>query len=334
MATYIHNREKDDYELKPTPAKPPPARSITKGQIGGATRPTVLGQPGAPIQAGGPRDQYNQRMNELYQMARGMGRGGGRGGGGGRGTFDPGRGAGFQRFEDKSMQYATELMDRESPFGQAATNLRLRDTAQSLDARIQQIRDNFTRIGESGSLAEQKAIQDAQADAEMQRATTVQSMAEAEAQYGLQQSSEVRGWHSQFLQSDTANRQLIMQGKQMSAQAAAASAAASAAREGARMRMMLGIAGAQYAAGESAKRFDMEFDYTANYNRDMMNLQRELASDARAQQNKSDIFGLIGKGIGAIGGLLLGGPAGAAAGAALGGTLTGGGGSNQPQEWA
>ena len=246
---------------------------------------------------------------------------GGKGGKGGGGFKTPEYSQNFKNFQGGLYGYATNLMNDQSPFGQASINVRTRDMDMGNQQTIDKIKADFASRGQAGSPQEQKAIEQADYNNSLQRAGVMQQMAEADAQYGLQKSDVLRQYHDSFNQAEMQNRAMIMQGQQISR--ARAGAAASAASADAKWKIMMELNLADKAAGMGqdyeqqqfgrymqGAQFDYgkassneEFQYTKQYNSQMMQLQKDLASQAAAKQKKGGILGFIGDVVGAIPGI-------------------------------
>ena len=217
------------------------------------------------------------------------------------------------------FQHAQDLMQRESPFGQSAVNVRTENIDIRSQGQKEQLHQSLLNRGfQPGSPQYNKAMQEMEFNANRERSQVIQQMAESDAQFGLQKSEMLRNYHDSFANYDLQNRRLIMQGQQMQRQAAAAAAAAASANARWKMAMQMRVAGAEFAAGRQVDKdmwnrymqgasFDFqkskwgkEFEYTKNYNAQALNLQRDLANQAASQKKKGGLLGFLGKVAGGI----------------------------------
>jgi len=266
--------------------------------------------------------QYLSDLGEAKGKVQNWGGEGGGGGGGGGGVETPGYSENFKKFQGGLYGYAQDLMTKESPFGQTAVNLKTRDIDMGNQQKIDSIKADFAARGQAGSPQEQKALEQIDYGAKMQKADVMQKNAEQDAQYGLQKSEVLRSYHDSFNQAEMQNRAMIMQGQQINA--AAAAGAASAASADAKWQLMMELNLADKAAGMGmdyenqqfgrymqGAQFDMgktqwanEFEYTKTYNNQMIDLNRELAAQAAKTAKSGQIWGAIGSFFGAAGSVL------------------------------
>jgi len=271
---------------------------------------------------------YQQYLKDLgsakekVQGWGGEGGAGGGGGGGGGGVETPGYSENFKKFQGGLYGYAQDLMTKESPFGQTAVNLKTRDIDMGNQQKIDSIKADFAARGQAGSPQEQKALEQIDYGAKMQKADVMQKNAEQDAQYGLQKSEVLRSYHDSFNQAEMQNRAMIMQGQQINAAAAAGAASAAAGDAKWQLMMELNLAdkaanagqayeGEQFGRYMQGAQFDMgktqwsnEFQYTKTYNNQMIDLNRELAAQAAKTAKSGQIWGAIGGALGAVGGVV------------------------------